>query len=134
MLQNFGGNITLYGRMRHVAADPSIALHDPESKKMVGIGLTPEGIEQNPALYGLMLENVWRDKPIDAEAWLKDYALRRYGKSNAQIDKAWENSLNTVYSGAAGHGGPASIIVGRPTTDMSFDRGWTRNCTMTRRS
>jgi alpha-N-acetylglucosaminidase len=29
--------------------------------------------------------------------------------------------LNTVYSGAAGHGGTASIIVGRPTTDMKVD-------------
>jgi len=121
MLQNFGGNISLYGRMRHVAADPSIALHDPESKNMEGIGLTPEGIEQNPALYGLMLENVWRDNPIDAVSWLKDYAGRRYGKNNAQINQAWEILLNTVYSGTADHGGPASIIAGRPTTDLAAD-------------
>jgi len=121
MLQNFGGNVSLYGRMRHVAADPAIALRDPESKNMVGIGLAPEAIEQNPALYGLMLENVWRDNPIDAEAWLKDYGERRYGKNDPQIDKAWEILLNTVYSGAAGHGGPASIIAGRPTLNMGND-------------
>ena len=121
MLQNFGGNISLSGRMRHVAADPAIALHDPESKKMVGIGLTPEGIEQNPALYELMLENVWRDNPIDVGPWLKDYAVRRYGKSNAQIDQAWEILLNTAYSADPGHGGPASIIAGRPTLNMGYD-------------
>jgi alpha-N-acetylglucosaminidase len=74
MLQNFGGNISLFGRMRHVAADPAIALHDPESKNMRGIGVTPEGIEQNPALFALMLENVWRDTPIDADAWVNNYA------------------------------------------------------------
>ena len=122
MLQNFGGNISLFGRMRHVAADPSIALHDPESKKMVGIGLAPEGIEQNPALFGLMLENVWRDTPIDAEAWLKDYAKRRYGKQLPQLDEAWNILLNTVYSGGLTEGGNESIIVARPTFEKKIDR------------
>jgi alpha-N-acetylglucosaminidase len=121
MLQNFGGNISLFGRMRHVAADPSIALHDPESKNMVGIGLTPEAIEQNAAVYELMMENVWRDNPIDAEAWLKDYAERRYGKAEPEIDDAWKILLNTVYSGAPRHSGTASIIVGRPTFSMDND-------------
>ena len=121
MLQNFGGNVSLFGRMRHVAADPAIALHDPESKNMVGIGLTPEAIEQNPAVYELMLDNVWRDNPIDAEAWLKDYAGRRYGKTNPKIDAAWKILLNTVYSGAAGHSGVASVVVGRPALNMADD-------------
>ena len=117
MLQNFGGNISLYGRMRHVAADPAITLHDPESKNMVGIGLTPEGIEQNPALFGLMLENVWSDIPIDADAWVIDYAHRRYGKINPQMDTAWKILLNSVYSGGLTEGGPESIIVARPTLE-----------------
>jgi alpha-N-acetylglucosaminidase len=126
MLQNFGGNISLFGRMRHVAADPAIALHDPESKNMTGIGLTPEGIEQNPALFELMLENVWRDTPIDADAWVKDYARRRYGKSSALGNEAWHILLNTVYSSGLTEGGPESIIVARPTLKKSVDRVLTK--------
>lgn len=122
MLQNFGGNISLFGRMRHVAADPAIALHDPESKNMMGIGLTPEGIEQNPALFELMLENVWRDTPIDADAWVVDYARRRYGQKNQSAADAWRILLNTVYSGGLTEGGPESIIVARPTLEKSIDR------------
>jgi alpha-N-acetylglucosaminidase len=122
MLQNFGGNISMFGRMRHVAADPAIALHDPESNKLVGIGLAPEGIEQNPALFSLMLENVWRDQPIDAAAWLKDYARRRYGKENTQINEAWTILLNTVYSGGLTEGGNESIMVARPTFEKKIDR------------
>ncbi len=128
MLQNFGGNISLFGRMRHVAADPSIALHDPESKNMMGIGLAPEAIEQNPAVYELMLENVWRDNPIDAEAWLNDYAARRYGKNLSGINEAWKILLNTVYSGATRHSGVASVIVGRPAINMADD--WRVNTEM----
>ena len=126
MLQNFGGNISLFGRMRHVAADPAIALHDPESTNMRGIGITPEGIEQNPALFALMLENVWRDTPIDADAWLKDYAHRRYGSVNQQASEAWHILLNTVYSGGLTEGGPESIIIARPTLKKTIDRVLTK--------
>jgi alpha-N-acetylglucosaminidase len=126
MLQNFGGNISLFGRMRHVAADPAIALHDPESKNMRGIGVTPEGIEQNPALFALMLENVWTDTPIDADKWLVNYAQRRYGRSNDQINEAWHILLNTVYSGGLTEGGQESIIVARPTLKKSIDRVLTK--------
>ncbi|AYL96727.1 alpha-N-acetylglucosaminidase [Mucilaginibacter celer] len=122
MLQNFGGNISLFGRMRHVAADPAIALHDPESKNMQGIGITPEGIEQNPALFALMFENVWRDTPIDADAWIQDYAKRRYGQLNANAGEAWHILLNSVYAGGLTEGGPESIIVARPTMLPKIDR------------
>ncbi|GGH00172.1 alpha-N-acetylglucosaminidase [Mucilaginibacter phyllosphaerae] len=126
MLQNFGGNISLFGRMRHVAADPAIALHDPESKNMRGIGITPEGIEQNPALFALMLENVWTDTPIDVDKWLINYAQRRYGQTNTQVNQAWHILLNTVYSGGLTEGGQESIIVARPTLKKSIDRVLTR--------
>ncbi len=126
MLQNFGGNISLFGRMRHVAADPAIALHDPESKNMVGIGVTPEGIEQNPALFALMLENVWRDTPIDADAWVNNYARRRYGQINSNAAEAWHILLNTVYSSGLSEGGPESIIIARPTMQKTIDRVLTK--------
>jgi alpha-N-acetylglucosaminidase len=126
MLQNFGGNIALFGRMRHVAADPAIALHDPESKNMRGIGVTPEGIEQNPALFALMLENVWRDTPIDANAWVANYAHRRYGADNQNAKAAWNILLNTVYAGGLTEGGQESIIVARPTFQKSIDRVLTK--------
>lgn len=122
MLHNFGGNISLWGRMSQVANDPSDALHDPSSGKMAGIGLTPEGIEQNPALYQLMLENVWRDKPVDLVSWLGQYALQRYGSSNADAAEAWKILGETVYQGGLGEGGPESIIVSRPTIDVWADR------------
>jgi alpha-N-acetylglucosaminidase len=124
MLHNFGGNISMYGRMRHVAYDPAMALHDPDAGKMVGIGLTPEGIEQNPVLYQLMTENIWQSDPINLEQWLKSYALCRYGKANADINTAWNILKNTAYSSGKTEGGPESIITGRPTFEQST--AWTQ--------
>ena len=119
LLSNFGGNISMFGRMRHVAYDPAMALHDPESGNMAGIGLTMEGIEQNPALFQLMTENVWRDEVIKLDEWLKKYAYNRYGKENKKIDKAWQILKNTVYSGNANLEPPESIITGRPTFNIN---------------
>jgi len=122
MLQNFGGNISLWGRMDAVAAGPSHALHDPSAGKMRGIGLTPEGIEQNPALFQLMLDNVWRDSVIDLSDWLRRYAVQRYGVEDKRIAEAWKILSETVYKGGMGEGGPESIMVSRPMTDVWGDR------------
>jgi len=122
MLHNFGGNTSLWGRMRNAAEDPSKAFHNPSSGKMVGIGLTPEGIEQNPALYQLMLENVWQDSAVDLRAWLDNYALQRYGVADPAIRMAWHLLEGSVYNGGLTEGGPESIIQARPTLDSAIDR------------
>ncbi len=115
MLHNFGGNINMYGRMEQVAKDPSAALHHPNSGKLSGIGLTMEAIEQNPVMYELMLENVWRDSSIDLDSWLKDYTLRRYGENIKEADEAWQLLKETVYRDSVTSGGPESILTARPT-------------------
>ncbi|MES2417702.1 MAG: alpha-N-acetylglucosaminidase [Bacteroidota bacterium] len=115
MLHNFGGNISMYGRMEEVANGPANALHNQKSGKISGIGLTPEAIAQNPVMYALMLENVWRDNAIKLDEWLPGYVRRRYGASNALAEKAWLILRNTVYKGDIRSGGAESIITGRPT-------------------
>jgi len=115
MLHNFGGNVNMYGLMDRVATEPAKALHHPAKGKLTGIGLTPEAIEQNPVMYELMMENAWRETPIDLTNWLKGYAKRRYGKENTSADKAWEVLRRTVYADSVTSGGPESIVVGRPT-------------------
>lgn len=124
MLNNFGGNNLMYGRMDEIANGPANALKHPKSGNLKGVGLTPEAIEQNPVIYEMMLDNIWRKEPIEVNSWLKAYTHRRYGRQNDQIDKAWQILYKTVYSGGKEHGGPtASIIAGRPT--FNKDNNWT---------
>lgn len=118
MLHNFGGRACLFGRMDRIANDPAGTLHDPAAGRMAGIGLTPEAIGQNPVVYELMLENVWRDRPIDLERWLREYALRRYGRENGHAANAWRTLARTAYAGRLQRGSE-SIITGRPTLDES---------------
>ncbi|ACU05596.1 Alpha-N-acetylglucosaminidase [Pedobacter heparinus DSM 2366] len=118
MLHNFGGRLSMFGDMSRIGNDPAAALKNDQRGKMSGIGLTMEGIEQNPAIYSLMLEHIWNDKPIDLDNWLKGYAQRRYGKRNSNAEKAWEVLKNTVYSHQPWWG-TNTIITGRPTFDAA---------------
>jgi len=127
MLNNFGGNTNLFGRMETVATEPAKALQDAASGQMKGIGLTMEGIEQNPVLYELMLHNTWRNEAIDLDKWLPQYLRNRYGSNNAGAMEAWRILRKTVYAVPADkyiRDGAESIIQGRPTFD-SLTR-WTK--------
>ncbi len=124
MLHNFGGNISLFGRIETVAAQPAAALNDPASGKLKGIGLTMEAIEQNPVLYELMTDNTWRNSPIELNGWLKKYIRNRYGNENEKLVKAWDILVKTVYNGQTIRDGAESIIVSRPTFE-GFRR-WAR--------
>lgn len=115
MLHNFGQNIVLSGNATSVENDPSAALHDPESGKMQGIGLTMEGIEQNPAMYALMLENVWRDSAIDEDGFIRSYFGGRYGAEDDNALAAWKIIFDTAFENNVNNGGQESILCGRPT-------------------
>jgi len=124
MLHNFGGNISMFGRIETIVTQPAAALNDPASGKLKGIGLTMEGIEQNPVLYELMTDNTWRNTPIDLNDWLRNYNLNRYGNVNPDLLKAWNILVKTVYNGQTIRDGAESIIVSRPTFE-GFRR-WAR--------
>ena len=124
MLHNFGGNITLFGRIETVAAEPALALNDQQSGRLCGIGLTMEAIEQNPVLYELMTDHSWRDTPIELQPWLQQYIRNRYGITNDNLEQAWRILVQTVYNGQAIRDGAESVIVARPTFEGY--RRWAR--------
>ncbi|MFL5789705.1 MAG: alpha-N-acetylglucosaminidase [Flavisolibacter sp.] len=124
MLHNFGGNISLFGRMDGVATGPAEALQSPDAGKLSGIGLTMEGIEQNPVLYELMTSHTWRNEPININEWLAGYVKNRYGSNDTTLVNAWQGMRKTVYNGQLIRDGAESIITGRPTFDSSTT--WTR--------
>ena len=125
MLQNFGQNIVLSGNASRVANDPASTLTRPERGKFSGIGLTMEGINQNPAIFALMLENVWRDSPIEIDSFIKNYLSERYGQENEDAQKAWEIIFSTAYENTTNNGGHESIITGRP--NFKINPGGTTN-------
>ncbi|HEY4787415.1 MAG TPA: alpha-N-acetylglucosaminidase, partial [Bacteroidales bacterium] len=117
MLNNFGGNTNMFGHLEDIAQEPAKALNNAGSGKMWGIGLTMEGIEQNPVLYELMMSNTWTNRPIDINEWLQSYVRNRYGSLDKSALEAWQILKSTVYNGKIIRDGAESIITGRPTLD-----------------
>ncbi|CAG2113416.1 unnamed protein product, partial [Medioppia subpectinata] len=96
MLHNFGGVLGMYGAFNHINLDVFEARAKYEN--MLGIGLTPEGIEQNDIIYDFMTESTWYSAPVDLNQWVTQYVRRRYNYINEDITKAWNLLQNSVFT------------------------------------
>lgn len=123
MLQNFGGNSGLFGSVESINSGPFNALHFPNST-LVGIGMTPEGIEQNPVMFELMSELAWRKEPVNLSKWASLYAARRYGSTQENLTAAWKLLFASVYNCTIPHyrNHNHSPLVRRPSFHMNTDR------------
>ncbi len=110
-LHNFGGHQSMYGNLDRLAADPPDALAKTDNGSLAGFGLTPEGIEQNPVMYDLATDMMWRTKSPNMKAWLENYALRRYGQANPSANRAWDVLRATAYGRPPEWGGTICTLV-----------------------
>ena len=97
-IQSFGCTVRLGGAMNRIAADLPAARRDPKAGRLVGVGFVNEGLDYNPVVYDLMFEMPWRDRPVDLAAWIAEYPRRRYGRPNADAERAWRILKDTVYN------------------------------------
>eukprot|EP00762_Andalucia_godoyi_P000935 ANDGO_03742.mRNA.1 Alpha-N-acetylglucosaminidase len=99
MLLSFGGNSALLGSLPTIATQPALAAK--QNPNMISIGITMEAIGNTYIMYDLMLETAWRPDPMSPaqlEAWVTQYATRRYGIADANAIRAWSILASTVYS------------------------------------
>jgi alpha-N-acetylglucosaminidase len=96
MLHDFGGRSGLYGKLPDVNTGIADALE--KSPYMMGIGLTPEAIEQNSIMYDFVTDMTWRKGPVDLNNWVRNFAHRRYGQIDENIALAWELLQKSVYN------------------------------------
>lgn len=57
---------------------------------MIGLGVTPEGINQNYIVYDLMSEMAYRSEPQQLDPFVDHYIYRRYGDFDDNISNAWQ--------------------------------------------
>jgi alpha-N-acetylglucosaminidase len=125
MLLNYGGNVGMYGRMERIMEGFNLARNHPNGTTLRGVGLTMEGIENNPVMYELMLELPWREKKISKEEWLEDYVFARYGVRDSLLFKAWRILGNTVYHcPRIQEGTTESLFCARPAENLNRVSSW----------
>lgn len=68
-----------------------VEAHKMPNSTMYGVGITPEGINQNYVMYEFALERGWDHTTVDADKWFDHYAFTRYGESDEFVKSAWDN-------------------------------------------
>lgn len=118
MLLNYGGNVGLHGKMAHLIEEFYKAKDSSFGKTLKGVGMTMEGIENNPVMYELLCELPWREQHFSKDEWLEGYLKARYGKSDSQVSQAWMLLSNTIYNcpdASTQQGTHESILCARPS-------------------
>ena len=129
MLENFGANVGLHGRMDQLLNNFYLTKNNPLAAHLKGIGLTMEGSENNPVMFELMCELPWRPEKITKESWLKEYLAARYGTKDEKIEQAWMILADGIYNCPFGNNqqGPhESIFCGRPSMNNFQVSSWSK--------
>lgn len=121
MILNFGGNVGMYGKMDQVINSFYRAKQHPIfGKTLKGIGMTPEGIENNSVMFELLSELPWRTEKFRKEEWVTTYVKARYGVDNEKLNEAWHILSNSIYNETTTtrHDGEReSLFCARPSLD-----------------
>ncbi|MCM1490178.1 MAG: alpha-N-acetylglucosaminidase [Muribaculum sp.] len=130
MLENFGANVGLHGRMDQLIDNFRQTKTNPLASSLKGIGLTMEGSGNNPVMFELMCELPWMGDDIPSkEQWIEDYVKCRYGCADTDMLAAWNILIAGIYNCPAGNNqqGPhESIFCGRPSTDNFQVKSWSK--------
>ena len=127
MLLNFGGNVGLHGKMQHVIDEYYKADSSRFSGTMLGVGLTMEGIENNPVMYELLCELPWRPEHFSKDEWLQGYLRARYGRISPEVLQAWRLLARSIYECPAAstqQGTHESIFCARPSLNTYQASSW----------
>ena len=147
LLENFGANVGLHGRMDQLIENFCLATGE-YGRNLKGFGFTMEGSENNPVMFELMSELPWRIEDMSTwglnipkedefitdiwqfkEYWINAYTKARYGVEDPAIQKAWQILANTIYNCPAGNNqqGPhESIFCGRPSENNFQASSWSK--------
>lgn len=139
LLENFGGNVGLHGRMDQLLNNFYLATGKKDTPKqensslltlhssLKGCGFTMEGSENNPVMFELMSELPWRAEKITKEDWIREYCYARYGVHDATIEKAWILLAQSIYNCPKGNiqqGTHESIFCARPSLNSYQVSTW----------
>ena len=104
---------------------------------LCGVGMAPEGIEQNPAVYEFMAEMAYQGQAAARASagigpWFTTYAMRRYAAAGevgpnaaATLVRAWSLLARSVYSCRDHvHNTVADIPTSRPGLSRAEITGW----------
>ncbi|MGC9259964.1 MAG: alpha-N-acetylglucosaminidase [Phycisphaerae bacterium] len=119
IINDFGGNISLYGQWDKLASGPFQAINHG---RMVGIGAVMEATVDYPN-FQLLYDLAWKSEAPSLTKWAASYAVQRYGGRCASAEAAWVLLKDTVYNSKA-EGRAKSIFCDTPGADILQSHPW----------
>lgn len=98
VIHNFGGNNSMNGELRFFAENPFLVRSAPNRGALVGMGISPEGVENNEVIYELLTDVEWSDHAISTDDWIREYCISRYGACPETMMQSWKLLLTSVYT------------------------------------
>lgn len=95
--QHNNAHNSMQGDIEEVAENPYLECSKSYTN-LVGAGLFPENLRQNPMFFSLSFDVLTEDKKIDLNSWYKKYETARYGKTDENADERISLYIKTCYS------------------------------------
>ena len=114
-LHNFGDRNSLHGSVELLGENIYKKRKD-KFPNCIGTGLFPEGFFQNPLYYELAYYMLTEKDEVNLDAFLDDYAERRYGSDEECLKKAVHLLKESCYRSTCIGRETSSIIAARPST------------------
>jgi alpha-N-acetylglucosaminidase len=126
IVNNFGERPGIFGKLLRFIEETNRARTSAYSPYMQGVGIMPEGINNNPVAFDLTLELGWHKDKIELGSWTESYVQARYGKINKDISEAWTLFLQTIYQSVSSRqeGPPENILCARPALQVKSISSW----------
>lgn len=98
VIPNMGGKSVWTGVLEYYRNGHLTPLNDTKKGNMVGIGMAPEGFENDEMLFELYSDVIWSSEEKNMQEWLRNYAMNRYGAYPQKVQNAWILLRQTAYN------------------------------------
>lgn len=96
-MNNMGGNLGLVGSLAAVGGGVAAALQSGGGA-LTAVGMDPEGIDVTPAYWEYVLSLAYAGAAaVDPAAFLADWGVRRCGREDARVRRAWQLLAATAF-------------------------------------
>jgi alpha-N-acetylglucosaminidase len=97
-VHNYGGSNPVYGDLGYYRRDMTAIASNPDTGKLAGFGMFPEGLHNNSIVYEAAYDLAWSAGQETQAAWLSTYARSRYGRTTPALDAAMDQLVQAAYS------------------------------------
>jgi len=98
VLHSFGGNTNLHGDLADLVRRAQEVVQDPAAARCEAFQIMSEVVHYNHLYYDLCTRLAWDPSAVDLEAFLGDYARRRYGEGcAAEMSRCLKALAGSVY-------------------------------------